>query len=48
VIEDKSVEGSTSSIWLTKTPLGMFGVEVPTYQEVSTEGIKEVLEIIGI
>jgi hypothetical protein len=48
VIEDKFIEIWTSGIRLAKAPPGMFSIEVPTYQEVITEGIKENIKIITV
>jgi len=48
VIEDKCVESSTSGIRLAKAPPGMFSVEVPTYQKVVSEGVKEDIKIIRV
>jgi hypothetical protein len=48
VIEDKCIESSTFGIRLAKAPLGVFNIEVPTYQEVVTEEIKENIKIIRV
>jgi hypothetical protein len=48
VIEDKFIESLTSGIGLIKAPPWMFSIEVHTYQEVVTKGIKEEIKIIRV